>query len=886
MKAIDGAMVRPDVNGEEAFLNFMHRTLNSECNTNSNLIDEGVMRSSSAGSEEKAPAEAGQPSSSAGAEESGQNGAEAAEPPPPLPPPPPVSKPGRGRRHKRKAIPKSLKDLETREVYHEEEEEEEQDIMAYPDDVARALAEAGVSEDDTDPEDEADTSGTYGSVVFPEPEGEVKKEELGLDTKEGILNADGVMGGGEGEAGVEVEVGRMLGKTGKIGRKIKQRGMKDADLSEPPEWEDSYVPVRRGRRGRKPKLRPDGTLPMKMKRPRKPRKCREIKPRPGGDPNKPVYEEIMGQFRCVDCGFTTNNKTNVLDHVQRLHRVREKTCSICNKAYGTRRDLRRHIRSHSSFPCEKCGKMFRTDRGIKEHLKTHEEGYVKPQYPCEICGTTVSTPYVLKMHIDKVHMGINPKNFLCDFCGRAFVNRHVLTEHRNTHTGDTPFKCEMCGAAFTYTGGLRIHKRRVHGIGKQRSYECKICFKAYKCSGGLRVHMEQHSDRGPRFRCDTCGRAFYQKGAMQRHMRTHTGERPFKCELCASTFADTSILRRHMMGRHKMQYINRQRGRERTKPDHPSPAYLARVEAESKARAEAAAHAVAQAVNAMDPILHPNLIPLQEKPKPYVPKRKPAPPPMQQQQQPQQQPQQIHQQLPPAVTMTPIMSPVMVQQAQIPDRPVSVDDYVAQQHDRSRTHTPMQVHHVVQQQDQVSCLNLSTVSAMQDHTSEAEYLKRTMTEHLATDDYLKHRPESQMTPVPVSAVSEMAYLQVSDATNHTTHATNLTSNHVTNHVQTAHSHAHAPSAHTPHEQQMTPVSNFQLPPAMRGPFVHEGYFFNPLNPTEAMWHQTQRHTLTPGSIYEPGFLMKNSWVMDNDRSGQTTPTDLSITTKYSPCDGL
>uniref|UniRef100_A0A672REC7 C2H2-type domain-containing protein n=1 Tax=Sinocyclocheilus grahami TaxID=75366 RepID=A0A672REC7_SINGR len=71
----------------------------------------------------------------------------------------------------------------------------------------------------------------------------------------------------------------------------------------------------------------------------------------------------------------------------------------------------------------------------------------------------------------------------CRFCAKVFGSDSALQIHLRSHTGERPFKCNICASA------LQIHERTHTG---EKPFGCSICGRAFTTKGNLKVWLKIH----------------------------------------------------------------------------------------------------------------------------------------------------------------------------------------------------------------------------------------------------------------------------------------------------------------------------------------------------------------------------------------------------------
>ena len=114
------------------------------------------------------------------------------------------------------------------------------------------------------------------------------------------------------------------------------------------------------------------------------------------------------------------------------------------------------------------------------------------------------------------------QEYVCQYCGKISNIYVTHKRHQETHTGEKPFKCDICQTAYDRKHKLDMHKK-THSDNKE--FECDICQAKFKVYYVLKRHKVIHKER--RHKCHMCKFAAHQSFDLTRHYRSvHAIERP------------------------------------------------------------------------------------------------------------------------------------------------------------------------------------------------------------------------------------------------------------------------------------------------------------------------------------------------------------------------
>lgn len=201
------------------------------------------------------------------------------------------------------------------------------------------------------------------------------------------------------------------------------------------------------------------------------------------DYQRHVDEQHYGiwKYKCGFCEITFDSNEEADNHLKLMHKPKRKSRErkapkapqppvnkerVCNQCGAIVSNLSNHmqlVHDHRSVVCPHCGKVKRNEAVLKSHIVSVHE-----KIPCLICGVMVPKRK-MEFHVHQNHRAHEDRRHRCHLCGKGFIYPHKLQEHLNTHTGDKPFKCKFCNAAFASSSNKRMHERAHLGIKVKQS---------------------------------------------------------------------------------------------------------------------------------------------------------------------------------------------------------------------------------------------------------------------------------------------------------------------------------------------------------------------------------------------------------------------------------
>ena len=203
-----------------------------------------------------------------------------------------------------------------------------------------------------------------------------------------------------------------------------------------------------------------------------------------------VHEDLSNvefYFKCDFCPKMFSNKSIRDNHLTSHTGERKYQCQFCPQRFKTAGNLTAHLAScheteetgvEKKFKCQYCPKTFRFPAQISQHERSHTKE--KP-FTCKICNKGFTVKCNLKQHME-THKSLSDRSYKCELCDHRATSLPLLKLHRNVHTGERPFVCDLCGESYKRPSNLRRHKkqmcRRRPGVVTQEIVEDQECYES------------------------------------------------------------------------------------------------------------------------------------------------------------------------------------------------------------------------------------------------------------------------------------------------------------------------------------------------------------------------------------------------------------------------
>ena len=109
----------------------------------------------------------------------------------------------------------------------------------------------------------------------------------------------------------------------------------------------------------------------------------------------------------------------------------------------------------------------------------------KVPFECDICKGVFADFDEFDKHCNNVH-----RRFICDFCGKQFTSKPNRDRHVRYHTGEKPYKCELCNLSFFRGDDLKYHRTTRHSDVKP--FNCSKCHMTFAWAKDLEKHLKGH----------------------------------------------------------------------------------------------------------------------------------------------------------------------------------------------------------------------------------------------------------------------------------------------------------------------------------------------------------------------------------------------------------
>ena len=190
-----------------------------------------------------------------------------------------------------------------------------------------------------------------------------------------------------------------------------------------------------------------------------------------------------GKYCCETCGKVFYSKPSYNQHVRNLHSKLQLKCSHCDFVTSNKINLAHHShvkhqktlsnKDKPLFCCEECDYVTVNNTYLEEHVKIK---HLQERIKCEHCDKTFGQKGILARHIKNIHgIGKTAKEeFRCpeEGCDYVTYSKFQLGMHDSKVHQGVKYSCDECSYSSGYKGDLSRHIKVVH---QGLQFKCELC---------------------------------------------------------------------------------------------------------------------------------------------------------------------------------------------------------------------------------------------------------------------------------------------------------------------------------------------------------------------------------------------------------------------------
>ncbi|KAB7495572.1 B-cell lymphoma/leukemia 11A, partial [Armadillidium nasatum] len=202
------------------------------------------------------------------------------------------------------------------------------------------------------------------------------------------------------------------------------------------------------------------------------------------------------QFKCEKCVKSFRWESNLIIHMRVHTGEKEMKCAKCQDIFSTAQSLRSHMRSHKNLsvsgtnPRDLFPSISHSDPNYMNRKLMNDVPIKSNENPIGISKPGTSSTTTTHMSLVPPPKKEGRRNDTCEYCGKIFKNCSNLTVHRRSHTGEKPYKCDLCSYACAQSSKLTRHMKTHGRIGKD-VYRCRFCDMPFSVASTLEKHMRK-----------------------------------------------------------------------------------------------------------------------------------------------------------------------------------------------------------------------------------------------------------------------------------------------------------------------------------------------------------------------------------------------------------